>query len=128
MIEFKNDLNGTNVEVAVYLRKEEEFKPIEMYDEYKLISKNKKTNKGIIHFWRNPLNNPKWIVNIPFEIKDEIHISMSKLRDFIIRNKIKSVLIYNDILTVFDIEKLFLFYEDDTQILDSCNVFVCMNV
>lgn len=103
----------------------------EMFKEYEMLCKAKKIKIGSLHFWRNPHNNPKWIINFP--TKDDlspskleyIQLGLVPLREAIIKKKLDSVaipLFEFEFEIVNLIETFFLDFEDETNFLDSCNI------
>lgn len=111
----------------------------EMFQEYAMLCKAKKLKIGGLHFWRNPLNDPKWIINFPTkdDLSDSkieyIQLGLIALRESIIKKKLTSValpaigsglggLAWVDVKN--EIEIALLDYEDTKGILDSCNIKV----
>lgn len=72
----------------------------DMFEEYKNLCDSKSIVPGKLHVWRNPLNDPRWIINFPtknhWKNPSEISYVVSGLKSlvtWITSNKVKSVAI-----------------------------------
>lgn len=110
----------------------------DMFIEYEALCKRNGIKPGSLHVWRNPLNNPKWVVNFP--TKDDwknpselkyISDGLVALRSFITGNKVKSIAIpalgcglggldWNVVKKIIEVELL----DNAAKEVDNCDIFV----
>lgn len=112
----------------------------EMFKEYKLLCDSNQIRPGSVHLWRNPSNNPKWILNFPTKDhwkgdskKEYIIEGLRALKSKIVENKIKSIAIpalgcgngdldWNEVKVW--IEDILLHEQEENTAVDRCRIVI----